>query len=93
VIQTVAAEGAGVRGPEIGQPPGLGVDSLLADLERNVPDAARVRPLAEVLDAISDAETRLAQLRDSAAIADQPDRAWVDDWLHRSYLNFWARDR
>jgi hypothetical protein len=50
------------------------------------------RPLAEVLDAVSDAETRLAQLRDSAAIADQPDRAWVDDWLHRSYLNFWARD-
>jgi hypothetical protein len=50
-------------------------------------------PLAEVLDAVSDAETRLAQLRDSAAIADQPDRAWVDDWLHRSYLNFWARDR
>jgi hypothetical protein len=45
----------------------------------------------EVLDAVSDAEARLARLRDSAAIADQPDRAWVDDWLHRSYLNFWAR--
>ena len=50
------------------------------------------RPLAEVLDAVSDAETRLAQLRDSPAIADQPDRRWVDDWLHRSYLNFWNRD-
>jgi hypothetical protein len=25
-------------------------------------------------------------------IADQSDRAWADDWLHRSYLNFWARD-
>ena len=50
------------------------------------------RPLTEVLDAVSDAEARLAQLRDSPAIADQPDRAWVDDWLHRSYLNFWARD-
>jgi uncharacterized protein len=48
------------------------------------------RPLAEILDAISDAEARLAQLRDSPAIADQPDRAWVDHWLHRSYLNFWA---
>jgi hypothetical protein len=23
----------------------------------------------------------------------QPDRGWVDDWLHRSYLNFWARQR
>jgi uncharacterized protein len=50
------------------------------------------RPLAEVLDAISDAEARLAQLRDNPAIADQPDRRWVDDWLHRSYLNFWARN-
>jgi uncharacterized protein len=50
------------------------------------------RPLAEVLDAVSDAEVRLAQLRNSPAIADQPDRRWVDDWLHRSYLNFWARD-
>jgi hypothetical protein len=33
---------------------------------------------------------RLAELRDSPAIPDAPDRAWVDDWLHRSYLNFWA---
>lgn len=22
---------------------------------------------------------------------DEPDGAWVDDWLHRSYLNFWTR--
>jgi len=50
------------------------------------------RPFAEVLDAVSDAEARLSQLRDSPAIEDQPDRRWVDDWLHRSYLNFWARD-
>jgi RNA repair pathway DNA polymerase beta family len=50
------------------------------------------RPLAEVLDAVSDAEARLARLQDSAAMADEPDRAWVDDWLHRSYLDFWGRD-
>ena len=49
-------------------------------------------PLPEVLDAISDAEARLAALRDSPALADQPDRRWVDDWLHRSYLNFWGGD-
>jgi uncharacterized protein len=36
---------------------------------------------------------RLARLRDNPAIADQPDRRWVDDWLHRSYLNFWTRNR
>jgi uncharacterized protein len=49
------------------------------------------RPLAEVLDAITAAEARLTGLRDSPAIPDQPDRRWVDDWLHRSYLNFWAQ--
>jgi uncharacterized protein len=31
-----------------------------------------------------------ARLRDSAAVPDEPDRRWVDDWLHRSYLDFWA---
>jgi uncharacterized protein len=50
-------------------------------------------PLAEVLDAITSAETQLIQLRDNSAIPDQPDRSWVDDWLHRSYLNFWASHR
>ena len=63
---------------------------------RTAPTCARSargeRPLAEVQDAVSDAEARLAQLRDIPAIAEQPDRAWVDDWLHCSYLNFWARD-
>ena len=50
------------------------------------------RPLAEILDAVPDTEARLAQLRDSRAIAEQPGRRWVDDWLHRSYLSFWARN-
>jgi uncharacterized protein len=50
------------------------------------------RSLAEVLDAVSDAEAQLARLRDSPAVPAEPDRCWVDDWLHRSYLNFWARD-
>src|SRR6516162_970209 len=49
------------------------------------------RPLAEVLDAITGAEARLTELRHSPALPDQPDRRWVDDWLHRSYLDFWAR--
>jgi uncharacterized protein len=51
------------------------------------------RPLAEVLDAISEAEARLSELRDSPAIPDEPDRGWVDDWLHRSYQDFWTRRR
>jgi len=36
---------------------------------------------------------RLAALRDSTAIADQPGRARVDGWLHRTYQNFWDRGR
>lgn len=48
------------------------------------------RPLAEVLDAITDAETQLARLRDSTTVAEQPDRSWVDNWLHHSHQNFWA---
>jgi uncharacterized protein len=49
------------------------------------------RPLAEVLDAIAEAEDQLSRLRRSAGIPDQPDRQWVDGWLHRSYQDFWAR--
>ena len=48
------------------------------------------RPLAEVLDAVAAAETRLEVLRDSASVPEEPDRPWVDEWLHRSYLDFWA---
>ncbi len=48
------------------------------------------RPLAEVLAAVGEAEARLEELADSAAVPDGPDRRWVDDWLHRSYLDFWA---
>jgi hypothetical protein len=62
------------------------------------PDRAYLRavrrgevPLAEVMDAIAGAQARLQALRDSPAIPDQPDRAWADDWLHRSYLESWTR--
>ena len=48
------------------------------------------RKLAEVLDLITETENRLARLCESPAVADQPDRRWVDDWLHRSHLNFWG---
>jgi hypothetical protein len=46
--------------------------------------------LAEVLDLVTGAEARLTELRGSSALPEQPDRPWVDGWLHRSYLNFWA---
>jgi hypothetical protein len=46
--------------------------------------------LPEVLAAISDAEARLTALRTSSSVPPEPDGAWVDDWLHRSYESFWA---
>lgn len=36
---------------------------------------------------------RLAGLRDSPAIPDQPDRRWVDDWLYRGYQGYWTQNR
>jgi hypothetical protein len=51
------------------------------------------RQLAEVLDAVTNAEIRLTELRDNTGIPDQPDRRWVDAWLHSSYLSFWASSR
>ncbi len=61
------------------------------------PDRAHLRavrrgevPLPEVLGAIADVEARLTALRTSSAVPPEPDRAWVDDWLHRSYLTFWS---
>jgi uncharacterized protein len=48
------------------------------------------RKLAEVLDAIIETEDRLMRLCESPAVPDQPDRRWVDDWLHRSYQSFWT---
>jgi hypothetical protein len=46
--------------------------------------------LADVLALVTGAEARLTELRDSSTLPEQPDRSWVDGWLHRSYLNFWA---
>src|SRR4051794_22129137 len=47
--------------------------------------------LDDVIARIDDYERRLTVLRESAAVPDQPDRRWVDDWLHRSYSDYWAR--
>jgi hypothetical protein len=46
--------------------------------------------LAEVLAAVADVEARLAALQAGGAVPPEPDHAWVDDWLHRSYLAYWA---
>ena len=47
--------------------------------------------LSEVLAAVEKAEDRLTELRDASSVPDEPDRAWVDAWLHRSHLDHWDR--
>lgn len=48
-------------------------------------------PLPDVTAAVDDAEQRLMSLRTGPDVPAEPDRAWVDTWLHRSYLSYWAR--
>jgi uncharacterized protein len=47
--------------------------------------------LADVIEAVGETEARLTELRGGSSIPEQPDRRWVDEWLHRSYLSFWER--
>lgn len=47
--------------------------------------------LDDVIAAIDRAEARLVRLSESASVPDQPDRDWVDEWLHESHLDYWAR--
>ncbi|PPK98354.1 putative nucleotidyltransferase [Kineococcus xinjiangensis] len=65
-----------------------------------VPQPARERlravrrgevPLEQVVRAVAAAEERLEALRQSPAVPAEPDRAWVDDWLHRAHAAYWAR--
>ncbi|MGY1619342.1 DNA polymerase beta superfamily protein [Geodermatophilus sp. SYSU D00691] len=60
------------------------------------PDRARLRAvrrgevaLADVLEQIADVEARLTELQHGSAVPPEPDRAWVDGWLHRSHVSFW----
>ena len=48
--------------------------------------------LADVIAQIDAAEERLRRLKDSAQVPEEPDRAWVNAWLHRGHLTYWARE-
>ena len=50
-------------------------------------------PLEEVVARLREAEMELERLRTASHVPDQPDRPWVDDWLHRSYTSFWAESQ
>ena len=47
--------------------------------------------LPEVLEAVSAAEAELIRLTGSSTLPAEPDRRWVDDWLHRSHLAYWEQ--
>ena len=46
--------------------------------------------LQDVLSRVDDYATQLTELGKSATVPDQPDRQWVDGWLHRSYVRYWG---
>jgi hypothetical protein len=45
--------------------------------------------LREAVAAVEAAEAQLLRLREQATVPEEPDQAWVDAWLHRSYLEHW----
>jgi hypothetical protein len=47
--------------------------------------------LADVLTWYDELEAELSRSADAARLPEQPDRAWINDWLHRSYTRFWAQ--
>ena len=47
--------------------------------------------LDEVIARVDEAEARLAAFSTSSDLPAEPDRQWVDEWLHRSHLAYWAR--
>jgi hypothetical protein len=47
--------------------------------------------LGDVLAHLDEYEGRLDTLGRLSTVPDQPDRRWVDDWLHRWHLDYWAQ--
>ena len=47
-------------------------------------------PLADVLAWYDDLEAELTALAATEPLPAEPDRAWIDGWLHRSYTRYWA---
>jgi uncharacterized protein len=46
--------------------------------------------LEEVIDRVDQAAEHLVALRDASDLPAEPDRGWVDGWLHRSHLSYWG---
>lgn len=46
--------------------------------------------LSDVLTAIDQAEADIKRLSASPTVPAEPDRAWVNGWLHHSYTSYWT---
>ena len=44
----------------------------------------------DVIRSIDSIENELMELAQSSTIPDEPDSAWANAWLHRSYLDYWS---
>lgn len=62
------------------------------------PELSRLRevrsdrwPLSDVLTWLEELEADLTALGGSSDLPPEPDRSWIDGWLHRSYLESWSR--
>jgi hypothetical protein len=49
--------------------------------------------LADVLQWCRELEADLTRLATTSPLPEQPDLGWVNAWLHRSYMAFWADDK
>jgi predicted nucleotidyltransferase len=49
--------------------------------------------LDEVVAAVTAREEQLSRLRSSSSLPSEPDRQWIDHWLHRSHLDYWSAVR
>ena len=49
--------------------------------------------LPAVLERAERLEADLRTLAETSPLPEQPDLAWVNDWLHRSYTAFWAAEK
>ena len=47
--------------------------------------------LSEVIESVSAVEAELIRLTVSSTLPAEPDRTWVDEWLHRSHLKYWDK--
>lgn len=58
--------------------------SLLRSVRRGEQD------MSSVVAQIDEAEAQLTSLAESSGVPDQPDRRWVNDWLHQAHLRYWS---